>query len=90
MRGISIQLPAVDADEAVEIEVRVNGNKSTYQYRVEILDWESCESEEPEIRVRCLRKAIENKGEDWELVTIGAPSDSQVPIMFRKVDYGHK
>jgi len=85
--GISIELPPMDPKDNVEIEVRVNGNKQTYKYRVEVVNWEDCE-EPPEIRIQCLRRVINDYNKGWQLVHIGAPSDNSVPIMFRRVEDG--
>jgi len=81
--GIAIQLPPMNAEDTVEIEVRVNGKKQTYKYRVELLDWNDCE-EPPEIRIECLKRVIDDYNNGWQLVHIGAPTDNNVPIMFRK------
>ncbi len=35
MASINIQLPTMDADHSIEIEVRINGNRTKYHYRVE-------------------------------------------------------
>ena len=83
--AITIQLPIMDAKDTVEIEVKVNGKRRTYKYRVELLDWEDCE-EPPEIRIQCIRDKIDSVGKDWQLISIGAPSEKNVPIMFRHRD----
>jgi hypothetical protein len=85
MAGITIQLPPLDAEHTIEIDVRVNGKKKTYTYRVEIMDWEDCE-EPTEIRVECLRRMINDYGKDWQLVQIGNPTETNIPVMFRKVE----
>ena len=41
MPTISIQLPAIEADQQVEVEVKLNGQKKKYHYRVEIFAWAS-------------------------------------------------
>ena len=83
MGGIKIELPLVDAEHSVEIEVRINGKRRTYTYRVELLDWDDCE-EPPEIRIQCLKRKIDSVGEGWQLISIGAPGDKNVPLMFRR------
>ena len=37
MASINIQLPAMDAESSIEIEVRVNGERKKYHYRVDAL-----------------------------------------------------
>jgi len=46
MANISIQLPVFDAEHKIEIEVKVNGAKQKYHYRVEIFEWDECEEVE--------------------------------------------
>ena len=40
MREVVIQIPTVDAEQNIEIDVKINGKKRTMKYRVEIVDWE--------------------------------------------------
>jgi hypothetical protein len=72
MPSISIQLPAIDADHQVEVEVKINGRKRTYNYRVEIFSWEQC-VEPPQERAGCLKRIIENYDRNWQLIQIGSP-----------------
>jgi len=81
MKEIVILVPEVDVDQNVEIDVRINGRKKTLKYRIELLRWEGDQSDE---RVTTLRKKINDYDKDWELVEIGAPSESEIPIVFRK------
>lgn len=81
MREIVILVPEVEVDQNVEIDVRINGRKKTLKYRIELLRWEGDKSEE---RVTTLRHKINDYDKDWELVEIGAPSKTEIPIVFRK------
>jgi len=81
MKEIVILVPEVDVDQNVEIDVRINGRKKTLKYRIELLRWEGDKNDE---RVTTLKKKINDYDKDWELVEIGAPSDSEIPIVFRK------
>ena len=81
MREIVILVPEIDVDQNVEIDVRINGRKKTLKYRVELLRWEGDQSED---RVTTLRHKIADYDKDWELVEIGAPSKTEIPIVFRK------
>jgi hypothetical protein len=83
MAGITIQLPPLEAEHTIEIEVKINGKKKAYHYRVEIVEWEECE-EPQEIRVQCLRKMINEYGKDWQLVHIGNPTETNIPVMFKR------
>ncbi len=83
MREISIQIPTLEAEQNIEINVKINGRKRTIKYRVEIVDWES---DEPTIKdkIDVLRRVIREHDKDWELIQIGAPIKENIPIMFRK------
>lgn len=81
MREIVILVPEIDAEQNIEIDVRINGRKKTMQYRVELLDWEGNDHEN---RVAVIKHKINAYDKDWELVEIGAPSGKEVPLIFRK------
>lgn len=81
MREIVILIPEIDAEQNVEIDVRINGRKKTLKYRVELLSWEGDKADN---RVTVLKHKIDDYDKDWELVEIGAPGELDIPIMFRK------
>lgn len=83
MREVVIQIPTLETEQNIEIDVRINGKKRTLKYRVEIVDWEG---EEPtsEEKVNTLRRVIKEHDKDWELMQIGAPLKDSIPVMFRK------
>jgi hypothetical protein len=81
MREIVILIPEIDVEQNVEIDVRINGRKKTLKYRVELIDWEGNNQED---RVTILKHKIKDYDKDWELVEIGAPLKTEIPIMFRK------
>lgn len=83
MREVVLQIPTLEAEQNIEIEVKINGKKRVLKYRVEIVDWESGETTK-EDRVTVLRRVIRSHQNDWELIQIGAPTDDNIPIMFRK------
>lgn len=83
MREVVILIPDVDIEQNVEIDVRINGRKKTLQYRVELLDWEGNDVP-PKDKVQVLRHKIAEYDKDWELVEVGAPTDENIPLMFRK------
>ena len=82
MREIVILIPEVDAHQNVEIDVRINGKKKTLKYRVEIVEWEGDDPSKD--RVAVLRKKIDNYDKNWQLMEIGAPSEHQIPLVFRQ------
>jgi hypothetical protein len=83
MSDIVIHVPAADAQQSIEIDVKINGLKKTIRYRVEIIDSEidSCPSDE---KIRVLRNVIDAYDNDWELIQIGAPINKSIPITFRQ------
>lgn len=87
MREVVIQIPTLETEQNIEIDVKINGKKRTMKYRVEIVDWEE---EEPtaEEKVETLRRVIKAHDRDWELIQIGAPLKDSIPVMFRKKTEG--
>jgi hypothetical protein len=83
MREVVIQIPDFNAEQNIEIEVKINGKKKVLEYRVEILEWEQ-EQPTPQERISILKRYINEHNDNWELMQIGAPSKANIPIMFRK------
>jgi hypothetical protein len=84
MSTVSISLPPIEADDSVEVEVRVNGQKRKYSFRVEVFKWaEFCRPAEH--KAECLRRMVEAYDSNWQLMEIGSPSEADVPVMFRRV-----
>ncbi|MEW6363431.1 MAG: hypothetical protein AB1714_02200 [Acidobacteriota bacterium] len=83
MREVVLQIPTLEAEQNVDIEVKINGRKRTLMYRVEIISWRDY-SEEREDRVEVIRRVIREHDPDWQLVQIGIPSEKSIPIMFRR------
>ncbi len=82
MREIVLQIPTLDTEQNVEIDVKINGKKKTLKYRVEIVGLESDDTIE-EDPVALLRRVIREHDKDWELIQIGAPIRNKIPVMFR-------
>ncbi len=40
MREVVIYVPTLEAEQNIDIDVKINGKKRTMHYRVEIVDWE--------------------------------------------------
>ncbi len=85
--SIAIQIPQVSGDQEIEVEVKINGIKQQYNYRVEVFYWKDCKTPTNK-RVECLREIIENYDDDWALYQIGLPSEEYVPITFRRKRLG--
>ena len=82
MPNITIQLPILDAEHKIEIDVKINGDKKKYHYRVELFEWDLCE--EPETKAVCLKKMIDDYEPGWNLIQIGEASDKNISVMFRE------
>lgn len=83
MPSINIQLPVMDAESSIEIEVRVNGEKREYHYRVEIFKWEGCE--QTMSHAECLQSMIKKYDDDWRVIQIGGPTNHSIPVMFKQI-----
>ncbi|MFH1853394.1 MAG: hypothetical protein ABIA75_13730 [Candidatus Neomarinimicrobiota bacterium] len=83
MKEIVLQIPTLDAEQNIDIDVKINGRKRSLKYRVEIVDFDRIESGKDD-KVAVLRKVIKEHDKDWELIQIGAPITNNIPIMFRK------
>ena len=83
MREVVLQIPTLDTEQNIEIEVKINGKKRTLRYRVEIVGLAD-EATFVEDRVSLLRRIIREHDKDWELIQIGAPVRNRIPIMFRE------
>lgn len=83
MREVIIQIPTLEAEQNIDIDVRINGKNRTMHYRVEIIDWKD-EEETTEEKISVLKRVIDEHEKDWELIQIGAPIRNNIPITFRK------
>ncbi|MCJ7582678.1 MAG: hypothetical protein MUP98_19350 [Candidatus Aminicenantes bacterium] len=83
MREVILQIPTFESEQNIDIDVKINGKKRTMHYRVEIIDWENDE-ETTEEKISVLRRVIDEREKDWELIQIGAPLKNNIPITFRK------
>ncbi len=86
MSIIGIEIPQLNEEQDIEVEVKVNGIKKQYNYRVEIFYWEECPYP-TEDRVECIKNLVGDYNSDWELAHIGIPTDDYIPITFRKKRY---
>jgi len=77
-------IPTLEAEQNIDIDVRINGKRRSLRYRVEIVAWEGV-AQDDEDRVDVLRRVIKDYDKDWQLVQVGAPTDKTIPIMFRKL-----
>jgi len=87
MREVVLSIPTLEAEQNLEIDVRINGKKRTLKYRVEIVHWEGSKPTSEE-KVTVIRHAINDYDKDWELIQIGAPDEDKIPLMFKKKSVG--
>ncbi len=83
MKEVVVQIPTYESEQNIEIDVRINGKKRTLKYRVEIVEWESEDSETLD-KVSTIKRVIKEHDRDWRLIQIGVPSEKNIPIMFQK------
>ncbi|MEP1097576.1 MAG: hypothetical protein ABJG78_20835 [Cyclobacteriaceae bacterium] len=80
---IGIDIPQLNEEQDIEVEVRVNGIKKQYHYRVEIFHWDDCPYP-TEDRVECIRQMVNGYDSSWDLTHLGLPTEQYIPITFRK------
>ena len=83
MREVVIQIPTLEAEQNIDIDVKINGRNRTMHYRVEILDWEDYNGESAD-KVEVIKQVISEHDRGWQLIQIGIPTKKNIPIMFRK------
>ena len=83
MSAIAIQIPQISGEQDIEVEVKINGQKKSYNYRVEVFSWSDCENPSDD-RVDCIRQILESYNPKWEIYQIGLPTEDLVSITFRR------
>ena len=83
MKEITLQIPILEAEQNIEIDVRINGRRQIMKYRVEIVAFESDAVEKTD-SVAMLKQVIREHDPDWQLIQIGAPLDNKIPVTFRQ------
>ncbi len=83
MKEICVNIPELEVDQTVEVEIRVKGRNQELLYRVEAFDLSKVGSPSAS-RVDQLRILIQSYDPAWELVQIGIPEAQVIPVMFRQ------
>jgi hypothetical protein len=86
MKEISIPLPDFLDKQIAEIEVKINGKKRQFNFKVEAFRWEPDEEVWLiEDRIKMLKQRIESYDKKWELIQIFRPKDNSkfVQVLFR-------
>ncbi len=72
-----------ESEQNIDIEVKINGKKRSMRCRVEIVEWGDYE-EMRDDRVAVIRHVIKEHEKNWQLMQIGIPTETHIPIMFRE------
>jgi hypothetical protein len=83
MREIALSIPTLEAEQNIDIEVKINGKRRSLRYHVEIIAWDDV-GKPTEEKAEVLKRVLRDYDKDWQLVQIGAPTEKTIPIMFRK------
>ena len=83
MESLAIQIPTITGEQEIEVDVKINGVKKKYHYRIEIFFWEDCKTPSDN-RAECIKEMVEGYDSSWELIHIGLPTDEFIPITFRQ------
>ena len=92
MKEISIPLPDFLDKQIAEIEVKINGKKRQFNYRIESFRWEPDEEElTVEGKIKILQSELENYDKSWELIQIFKPKEHSkfIQALFRQIGTSH-
>ena len=85
MTPISIQLPPIEAEGYVDVDVTVNGKRKEFKFRVAVFEWADwLKPAEP--RAEAVRRMVASYDKNWQLLQIGSPTEQSVPLMFRRIN----
>jgi hypothetical protein len=87
MRDVSIPLPDFVDRQIAEIEVKINGKKRQYNFRVEAFRWEPDDAEwDLDMKIKLLRDELEKYNPSWELIQIFTPKEGSkfVQALYRQ------
>ena len=95
MRELSVPLPHFHENQVAEVDLKVNGDKITYNFRVESFPWDvedelSNKDSDPVshslARISRLRNSINNYDKQWELIQIFTPDENakNIQVLYRK------
>lgn len=93
MKDITLPLPDFLEEQIAEVEVKINGKKRRYNFRIESFDWNTDNSTNPvddhdgiSSKIENLRNQLTNYGKDWELIQIFTPREDakNIQVLFRQ------
>lgn len=92
MKDVTIPLPHFLEEQIAEVEVKINGKKRKFNFRIESFPWEAIPVNEHDpnsqitAKIERLRKNIENYDKTWELIQIFTPTENakHIQVLFRQ------
>jgi hypothetical protein len=87
MKEVSIPLPDFVDKQIAEIEVKINGKKRQYNFRVESFRWEPDNKESTvEDKIKRLQTQLANYDRSWELIQIFKPKENSkfIQVLYRQ------
>ena len=87
MKTVSIPLSDFVDQQIAEIEVKINGKKRQYNFRVESFRWEpDDETWDAEEKIKKLQDCLENYDRSWELIQIFKPGEHSkfIQVLYRQ------
>ena len=60
MREVVLQIPTLESEQNIDIDVKINGKKRTMHYRVEIVDWDDYNGETAD-KVDVIKRVIKER-----------------------------
>lgn len=92
MKDVTIPLPHFLEEQIAEVEVKINGKKRKFNFRIESFPWETTTENEHHsslqitAKIERLRKNIESYDKSWELIQIFAPRENakHIQVLFRQ------
>ena len=82
MQSLCVPIPDLDVEQVVEVGVKIDGKSHRFNYRVEAYDCHADQSSDE--RISGLRDFIAGYDGSWQLMEIGTPTSSVIPLMFRQ------
>jgi hypothetical protein len=87
MKDVNIPLPDFLEQQIAEIEVKINGKKRQYNFRVESFRWEPDDKILPvEEKIKLLQESLNNYDKTWQLIQIFKPGEDSkfIQVLFRQ------
>ena len=92
MKDVTIPLPHFLEEQIAEVEVKINGKKRKFNFRIESFHWESDPLYEHDpnsqitAKIERLKQNIESYDKSWELIQIFAPAENakRIQVLFRQ------